>query len=82
MHTISWLWAPLAFPPPRRSARSEIRWYGFGSGEREGREEEAAAGRGASWWLVPDSPAPCLLPARKGTGFQGFLLSFSVLEYC
>jgi hypothetical protein len=63
MHTISWLWAPLAFPPPRRSARSEIRWYGFGSGEREGREEEAAAARGGV--VVAGARFPCALPPPR-----------------
>jgi len=46
MHTISWLLTPpLACPDAAAAPRGEIRWFnGFGSGEREGREEEAAGG--------------------------------------
>jgi len=75
MHTISWLLTPpLACPDAVAAPRGEIRWFnGFGSGEREGREEEAAGGdvmAGAR--QIPRPPASS--PLEKGTGFQGTII--------
>jgi len=81
MHTISWLLlllpaslgpsSPLACPGAAAAPRGEIRWFnGFGSGERGGREEEAAGG-GVAW--VAGARFPCGLassPLEKGTRFS------------
>lgn len=66
--------APLAFPshaalPEARSTGLMASDLGKGRAGRRKRRE----GGGTSW-PVPDSPAPCLLSVRKGTGFQGFLV--------
>jgi len=55
--------SPLACPDVAAAPRGEIRWFnGFGSGEREGREEEAAGG-GVAW--VAGARFPCGLPPPR-----------------
>lgn len=76
MHTISWLPAgcPSArfarvVPRPRPEARSAgLMASDLGKG-KAGRRKRREGGRGA-WWPVPDSAAPCLLPARKRHRFS------------
>lgn len=77
-HLMAAAGSPLACPGAAAAPRGEIRWFnGFGSEEREGREEEAAGGDVVAGAQIPLRPASS--PLEKAPVFKGLLLSIIFL---